>query len=415
MNLVGKALIAQGGGPTAVINQSLVGAVLEARNYRQITKVYGAMRGIEGILNEDFVDLSQETVYNLERVACTPSAALMSTRLKPNEAICEKIVEVFKRNNIRYFFYIGGNDSSDTLRIVGEYAKLQQYDIKVMHIPKTIDNDLVLNDHIPGYASAARFVAQAFQGINLDNRALAGVYIGVVMGRHAGFLTAAASMAQKYSDDGPHLIYLPERAFSIKSFIKDVERIYNTFGRCIIAVSEGIQDRQGVPIVTKLMKRVETDAHGNVQLSGNGALGDMLVDVIKRHLPISRVRSDTLGYLQRSFAGCTSIVDQNEAREVGERAVQFAINYDVHGSVAIDRIGDYFVDYVLRPLDAIAGKTKKMPDTFINEAGNHITDAFKHYLKPLLGADFPEIHLLRAPKVDDFDSAYETVAEHIEA
>ena len=400
MDLTGKALIAQGGGPTAVINQSLVGAVLEARKYSQITKVYGALRGIEGILNEDFIDLSQETFYNLERVATTPSSALLSTRMKPTEENCALIVEKFKKYNIRYFFYIGGNDSSHTISIINDYAKEHKYDLKAIHIPKTIDNDLVLNDHTPGFASAASFVAQTFLGVNLDMRALGGVYIGVIMGRHAGFLTAASSLAMKYPDDGPHLIYIPERAFSVPKFLEDVQKIYTKYGRCVIAVSEGIQDENGTPIVSKLTDRIEKDDHGNILLSGNGALGDMLAELIKNKLSISRVRADTLGYLQRSFATCMSLVDQQEAREVGERAVQFAICNDEGGSVTIERVGDYSVDYVLKPLHLIAGLTKHMPDEFINAEGNHVSENYKYYIRPLLGTDFPEIHLLRAPKVE---------------
>jgi 6-phosphofructokinase 1 len=399
MILVGKALIAQGGGPTAVINQSLVGAVLAAKNYPQITKVYGGMRGIEGIVEEDFIDLTQETIYNLERVAKTPSSALLSTRVKPDREYCKRIVEVFQKHDIRYFFYIGGNDSSDTLRIVAEYALEKGHDMKAIHIPKTIDNDLVLNDHTPGFGSAAQFVAQVFTGVNLDYRALPGVYIGVVMGRHAGFLTAASSFAIKYPDDGPHLIYMPERPFSIDGFIEDVSEVYNKHGRCIIAVSEGIQSADGIPIVTTLMNKVEKDAHGNVQLSGSGALGDMLSSIIKETLDIGRVRANTLGYLQRSFPGCVSTVDQQEAREVGEKAVQFAMTNSKNGSVCIERIGEYSVNYLLRPLGDIAGKTKHMPDEFINDEGNHVTEAFKHYLRPLIGGDFPDVHLLRAPKV----------------
>ncbi|MBN2221044.1 MAG: 6-phosphofructokinase [Vallitaleaceae bacterium] len=399
MLLHGKALIAQGGGPTAVINQSLVGAVLEARKYPQITKVYGAIKGIEGILKEDFLDLSQETAYNLERVAITPSSALQSTRTKPNGSTCKEILEVFKKHDIRYFFYIGGNDSSDTIHIIHEYAKSIHYELRAIHIPKTIDNDLVLNDHTPGFPSAAKFVTQTFLGVNLDMRALGGIYIGVVMGRHAGFLTAAAAMGIKYQDDGPHLIYVPERPFSRTRFLADVKKVYEQYGRCVIAVSEGIQDREGIPIITKLLEKTEKDDHGNVQLSGNGALGDMLSDLIKEKLQISRVRADTFGYLQRSFVGCTSEVDRQEAREVGEKAVQFAICSENGGSVAMDRIGDYCVDYVLKPLLDIAGKTKHMSDEFINEEGNHVTEAFRSYMRPLLGNDLPEIHLLRAPKV----------------
>ncbi|HOY89907.1 MAG TPA: diphosphate--fructose-6-phosphate 1-phosphotransferase, partial [Bacillota bacterium] len=225
MKLEGKVVVAQGGGPTAVINQSLAGVVLESRKFDQISKVYGAVNGVEGIINEDFVDLTQETTNNLESVARTPSSALFSTRDKPDEEYCKEIFKVFRAHNVRYFFYIGGNDSADTVRIVNEKAELSDYEFRAIHIPKTIDNDLVLNDHTPGYGSAAKFVAQAFIGLNLDNKALPGVHIGVVMGRNAGFLTAASSVAQKYHDDGPHLIYLPERSFRMDSFLDDVKAV----------------------------------------------------------------------------------------------------------------------------------------------------------------------------------------------
>jgi 6-phosphofructokinase 1 len=397
MKLEGKVVVAQGGGPTAVINQSLVGVVLESRKFPQITKVYGAINGVSGIINEDFLDLTQETTHNLEQVAITPSSALFSTRDKPDRAYCQEIFKVFKAHNVRYFFYIGGNDSADTVRIVNEEAELSNYEFRAIHIPKTIDNDLMGNDHTPGYPSAAKFVAQAFIGLNLDNRALPGVHIGVVMGRHAGFLTAAASIAKKYPDDGPHLIYLPERPFYIDKFVKDVKEVYDKYGRCIVAVSEGIQDEHGVPIVTKLVKQ-EKDAHGNVQLSGTGALGDVLTNYIKQHLGLQRVRADTLGYLQRSFMGCVSDVDQREAREVGEKAAQFAIWHNIDGSIAISRTGYYSVDYSLIDLNIVAGKTKLMPDEFINDQGNNVTDAFKYYLQPLLGSHMPEASMLRAPR-----------------
>ncbi len=399
MVLEGKVVVAQGGGPTAVINQSLVGAVLESRKFPQITKVYGAVNGVSGIINEDFLDLTQETTHNLEQVAITPSSALFSTRDKPDNAYCKEIFKVFQAHGVRYFFYIGGNDSADTVRIVNEQAESSGYEFRAIHIPKTIDNDLMMNDHTPGYPSAAKFVAQSFIGINLDNRALPGVHIGVVMGRNAGFLTAASSIAQKYPDDGPHLIYLPERHFIIENFIQDVKEIYEKHGRCIVAVSEGIQDEKGVPIVTKLINS-GTDAHGNSQLSGTGALGDLLTQEIKNRLGISRVRSDTLGYLQRSFMGCSSEIDQHEAREVGEKAAQFAIWHNIDGSIVINRTGYYSVDYKMTDLKNVAGKTKLMPDNFINARGNNVTDAFKYYLQPLLGSNMPEAHMLRAPRAD---------------
>ena len=374
MELKGKLLVAQGGGPTAVINQSLVGAVLETRKFPQVTKVYGALYGVSGIINEDFVDLTQETTNNLEKVANTPSSALFSTRDKPDDKYCAEMFKVMMAHDIRYFFYIGGNDSADTVRIINQKANESGYELRSIHIPKTIDNDLLVNDHSPGFGSAAKFVAQSFMGINLDVSALPGVYIGVVMGRNAGFLAAASSMAKKYPDDGPHLIYMPERAFKIEEFLSDVKNIYEKHGKCVIAVSEGIVDEDGILIATKLNKSVEIDNHGNIQLSGNGALGDMLAKIIKEKLDIERVRTDTFGYLQRSFMGCVSDVDQAEAREVGEKAAQFALWHNVDGSVTIHRTGMYSVDYKLSSLDEVAKNTRSMSDQFINEAGNDVTN-----------------------------------------
>ncbi len=391
----GKVLVAQGGGPTAVINQSMAGVVLEARKFRNVELVYGAYHGVRGILNEDFLDLTQETSHNLEMVANTPSSALGSTRDKPDLKYCRKIFQVLRAHDIGYFFYIGGNDSSETVRIVSEEAQAAGYPLRCIHIPKTIDNDLVGNDHTPGFPSAARFVAQAFIGANLDNAALPGIYLGVVMGRHAGFLTAASALGKKFPDDGPHLIYIPERTFHIDKFIADVKTTYEKYGRCVIAASEGIHDEKGVPIITTLSSQIEKDAHGNVQLSGTGALADLLCDEIKRNLGIKRVRGDTFGYMQRSFIGCVSDVDQREAREVGEKAVQFAMWGDSDGSVAIKRTGFYSVDYQLLPLNAVAGKTRVMEDEFISESGTDITDAFRLYLRPLLGSGFPDAYRLR--------------------
>ncbi|HZH93485.1 MAG TPA: 6-phosphofructokinase [Tissierellaceae bacterium] len=400
MKLKGNALVAQGGGPTAVINQSLVGVVLEARKFSQVEKIYGALHGVSGIINEEFLDLTQETTNNFERIARTPGSALLSTRDKPDDDYCDKIFKVLEAHNIRFFFYIGGNDSADTVRIVNQKAMESGYELRAIHIPKTIDNDLLVNDHCPGYGSAARFVAQAFIGVNLDVNSFGGVYVGIVMGRNAGFLTAAASMAQKYPDDGPHLIYLPERPFIVDNFLADVKEVYEKQGRCVIAVSEGIVDEEGTPIIASLQEEVERDSHGNIQLSGTGALGDLLADTIKKRLGIKRVRSDTFGYLQRSFIGCVSDVDQQEAREVGEKAAQYALWNNVDGSVTIHRTGIYSVDYQLSPLSDVAKYTKSMPDEFINEAGNHVTEAFKYYLLPLLGSDMPQAHRIRAPRVD---------------
>jgi ATP-dependent phosphofructokinase / diphosphate-dependent phosphofructokinase len=389
-----RALVAQGGGPTAVINQSLAGVVLEARRFSNIESVYGACNGVAGILAENLVDLGQETTQQLELVAATSGSALGSTRDKPDIKYCQEILRVLQAHGTSYFLYIGGNDTADTLRIVSEEARNAGYPLRCIHVPKTIDNDLMGNDHTPGFPSAARFVTQAFIGANLDNAALPGVYLAVVMGRHAGFLTAASAMARKFPDDGPHLIYLPERSFVLEQFLADVKITYERFGRCVIAVSEGIRDASGTPIAIQLGKNIERDAHHNVQLSGTGALADLLCEEIKSNLKIKRVRGDTLGYLQRSFLGCVSDVDQLEAREVGKKAVQYAMRGVQDGSVTICRTGSYAAGYKLTALTEVAGKTRTMPDEFISANDTDVTDAFRLYLRPLLGSGMPEAYRL---------------------
>jgi ATP-dependent phosphofructokinase / diphosphate-dependent phosphofructokinase len=353
---------------------------------------------VSGILKEDFLDLTQATTHNLEQVARTPASALGSTRDKPDQEYCKKMFKIMLAHEIRYFFYFGGNDSSDTCRIVNEEAKTAGYELRTVHVPKTIDNDLVGTDHCPGFGSAGKFVAQAFAGANLDNRALPGVYIGVVMGRHAGFLTAASALAKKFPDDGPHLIYLPERVFDSERFLADVQKTYDKHGRCIVAVSEGVCDKDHQPIIATLKTGGEKDAHGNVQLSGTGALGDLLADLIKAKTKIKRVRADTLGYLQRSFLGCVSETDANEAREVGEKAVQYAVWHSVDGSVAIKRVGDYAVEYELLKLTDVAAKTKVMAGEYINAEGNGVTEAFMNYARPVVG-DLAIMDRIAAPMV----------------
>jgi 6-phosphofructokinase 1 len=396
----GNVLVAQGGGPTAVINQSLVGVVSEARRFPGVQEVYGAVHGVRGIVDENLVNLTRETAQNLELLGLTPSAALGSTRDKPDQAYCKEIFRVLKADEVGCFFYIGGNDSADTVRIVSEEAQKARYDLRCVHIPKTIDNDLMESDHVPGYPSAARFVVQAFMGLNLDNRSLPGVYVAVVMGRHAGFLTAASALAKTFPDDGPHLIYVPERTFSVDKFLSDVKATIERHGRCVVAVSEGIHDAQGTPITVSLAKQVERDAHGNVQLSGTGLLADSLTEAVKSKLGIKRVRGDTFGYLQRSFFGCVSDVDRSEAREVGEKAVHYAIADKRDGSVSIRRTGCYAVDYQLSDLAAVAGKTRTMPDSFLDGGGAGVTEAFHAYLRPLLGSDLPQPHRLRLNPVE---------------
>ena len=379
-----NALVLQSGGPTAVINQTLFGVVLECRKYPKIEKIYGARHGIAGIVKQDFVDLTDYPADKLELIAKTPGSALGSTRDKADDAYCKKIFDVLKARDIGFLFYIGGNDSASNCGIINAAAKADNYELHVIHIPKTIDNDFLVTDHCPGFGSAAKFVASAFAGVNLDNMALPGVYIGIVMGRHAGFLTASSVLARQYPDDGPHLIYLPERPFNIIRFVEDVKNVYNKYGRCVVAVSEGVADEDGVPIAIKLAKQIERDAHGNVQLSGSGMLGDLLADEIKAKAEIKRVRADTLGYLQRSFLGCVSETDSKEAREVGVQAVKFAMSGDVDGSVVMKRGEGYSISYELVDLSRVAGGTKAMAEEFM-VGNNNVSEAYKSYLKPLVG------------------------------
>ncbi len=405
--LDGNAVIAQGGGPTAVINQSLVGAILESHKQNAIKKLFGALHGVEGIVNENFINLNELDEKQLAILARTPSSALLSTRDKPDKQYCKKIVDSCKKNDINYIFYIGGNDTSDSLRIMNKYAEEIDYPLVAMHIPKTIDNDLVITDHCPGYGSAARFVAQAFKGLDLDNRSLPGIYIGVVMGRHAGFLTAASALGRNRKDDGPHLIYLPERAFSIKELIKDIKAKYEEFGRCVIAVSEGIQDKDGQPIAEQLAGKLDKDPHGNVCLS-NISLNDLLIAEVQKAFPNARVRGDKFGYIQRSFPDAISLTDSLEARAVGEFAVRQAVAKHISGSVIIQRkisiaastqsdpvsAQNYQSELKLAKLEDIGGKTKTMPDEFINKQGNNVTEAFIKYAMPLIGEPLGEVGVL---------------------
>ena len=392
MNLpAGNAVIAQSGGPTVVINASLVGVIEEIQSTGIAGSIFGARHAVRGMLDDDLIDLSELSGDRLELIAGTPGATLGSSRDKPDEEYCQKIFSQLARRDIRYFFYIGGNDSADTCRIVSEVAKKAGHDLKAFHVPKTIDNDLVLNDHTPGYGSAARFVACALMGDSLDNRALPGIKIDVIMGRNAGFLTAASALARTEHGTGPHLIYLPESVFDVDRFITDVDRVYGAMGRCMIAVSEGIHDESGIPIAQGLAEQfsgeVERDAHGNVQLSGSGALGDFLARLIRDRLGKKlRVRADTFGYLQRSFADCVSSVDAEEARASGRAAVQAAAAGLEDASLTIRRISDspYQVEYVPIGLREVAGKTRTVPTSWISD-GCDVTDEFIEYATPLVG------------------------------
>ncbi len=382
-----NAVVAQSGGPTGVINASLVGVIEEARKHPEIETIYGAIHAVAGRVKDEFIDLSKLSAQTLETVAATPSSALGTSRDKPDAEYCRRILEVFKKRNIRYFFYIGGNDSANTAYILNTVADEGKFDSRAFHVPKTVDNDLLVTDHCPGYGTAAKFVACALMGDDLDNRALPGVKIDVIMGRHAGFLTAAAALGKTRDDDGPHLLYFPERPVSIGKFLSEVDAVYKKLGRCVIAVSEGMCDADGETWTKKIAQDAEKDPHGNIQLSGTGALADFLAAQVKNSLKIKRGRADTFGYLQRSFAGLQSAVDVDEARRCGREAVKLAMVED-NGSVAMKQTGNgakYGVELFRTELKNVAEKTKSMPAEYLNNDGNGVTQAFIDYAMPLVG------------------------------
>jgi len=390
--LAGNAIVAQAGGPTVVINQTLVGIVEAAEDRPEIEVVLGARHGMEGILGESFLDLGRQSRQTLEAVAATPGAALGSTRKRPTEAQCLQMFEVMRRHGVHYFFYIGGNDTAEAVKIVNDVARGAGYPLRCFHVPKTIDNDLLVTDHCPGYGSAGRFVALAFAGDNLDNRSLPGIKVNVVMGRHAGFLTAAAALARQREEDGPHLIYVPERPVTRERIRDEVAAVHERLGWCVVAVCEGVEDEaagEGVTFLETIRQDLEVSEYRSKQLSGSGTLGDWLVGYLKEQMGTGmRMRADTLGYLQRSFPGVVSETDAQEARECGRRAVQFATTGDLDGSVVMRcnrEGGRYTVSYEHAPLEAVAAGTKEMPGEFLAPSGSDITPAFLDYVRPLVG------------------------------
>ena len=371
-------VLAQGGGPTAVINATVAGAALEARRRYPGAKVLGARHGVRGVRKGDFIDLSALSDGDLHLLAATPNAALGSTRDKPDEKYCADILESLKRVSATAFIYIGGNDTAGTQQILDTAAGGK---IACIHAPKTIDNDLVENDHTPGYISAAWFVASAFRSIDLDFRAMTGIYVAVVMGRHAGFLTAAGAAWRRDESDGPHILCLPERPFSTKQFLEDVGRVHARYGRCIVAMSEGVAGADGKSVVESLLgDRVERDAHGNVRLGG-GDLGLAVQSAINEAFPKVRSRVDTFGYLPRAFGTMIGEVDRQEAFDAGTFAVATAS--DGSASISLTFKGG---ETILRrlPLSYVAGKTRLMPKEFVAPSGTELSDAGMAYLSRLV-------------------------------
>ena len=395
----GKAVIGQSGGPTAVINRSLVGFIKEALK-QNFDEILGARHGLEGILSEDFVDLASLSESQLYGMGKTPAAALGSVRKKPTEKDIEKLISIFEKQEIRNFYYIGGNDSAETAYLVAEGARSSGYEMKAFHIPKTIDNDLLETDHSPGYGSAARFVAHAFQGDDADTRSLKGIKINILMGRHAGWLTAASTLGKATEEDGPHLVYVPEKIFDIESFKKEVKEVYDSLGRCLVAVSEGVHNENGEYFLQTYANETgsglagKKDSHGNIQLSGSGALGDTLVNIISENIEGARVRADTFGYLQRSFLADVSEVDAEEAERVGQHAVIASKDND-SGSVILKRqlSETYYCEVDTVELNKVAKNTKNMPNEFLDNKKPYVTNDFFEYAMPLTGGIEPKTQI----------------------
>lgn len=367
-------VIAQGGGPTAVINQTVAGAALAARHRHPGARILGARHGVRGIRDGSFIDLTELSDGDLHRLGGTPNAALGSTRDKPDAAYCARILEQLRDISADAFIYIGGNDTAGTLQILEASGGKE---MAFVHAPKTIDNDLVENDHTPGFISAGLFVANAFLSMDLDFRALPGIYVGIVMGRHAGFLTAAAAAWRRQESDGPHLVYVPERPFSTERLIADVTAARDRYGRCVVAMSEGVTTDDGRPLMESLVGTLERDAHGNVQLS-TGDLGIAVQGVLTKAFPKVRARVDTFGYLPRAFSGTVGEVDRGEAFACGAFAIEAAEN----GSCSVTLQEDGSQKAV--PLAAVAGKTRLMPADFLHPSANRLADPAMTYLGRLI-------------------------------
>ena len=385
--LKGACIIGQSGGPTSVINASAYGVIRTALDSDVITNVYGAEHGIKGVLNDRLFDMSKEDAGELELLKYTPSSALGSCRYKmkdPDEDDTDykRILEVFKKHDVRYFFYNGGNDSMDTCNKISKFMQKSGYECRVMGVPKTIDNDLFGTDHCPGYASAAKYIATSCMEVYQDARVYDTGMICIIeiMGRHAGWLTAAAALAAEYGA-GPDLIYLPETDFDMEQFLSDVARVYKERGNCMVAVSEGIHYADG-SFVSEA-KTSATDGFGHAQLGGLAAL---LANVVKEKLGV-KVRGIELSLLQRCGAHLASETDIEESFMAGKAAVENAVAGMTDKMVAFERgeiNGHYACKTKLLNLTDVANFEKKVPLEWINEAHNGVTHDFIDYALPLI-------------------------------
>ena len=391
--LIGACIFGQSGGPTAVINASAYGVIRAALDAPEITKVYGAAHGIKGVLDDKLYVMDEEDPEELKLLLNTPSSELGSCRYKiadpeKDDTDYKRILEIFKKYNVRYFFYNGGNDSMDTCNKISRYMESVGYECRVMGVPKTIDNDLYGTDHCPGFASAAKYIATSCMEINKDARVYDNGMITIVeiMGRHAGWLAASAALATEFGS-GPDLIYLPETDFDMDKFLAEVDEVYAKNDKVLVAVSEGIHYADGTFVSEA--KTSSTDGFGHAQLGG---LAAMLADIVKKHTG-AKVRGIELSLLQRCGAHLASLTDLNEAFGAGQEAVKQAVAGVTGKMVAFKREyvdGKYTCKYELLPLSEVANYEKKVPQEWINETQNGLTHEFIDYVLPLIQGE-PDI------------------------
>lgn len=385
--LKGNAVVGQSGGPTAVINSSLAGVVREALGRPQVGGVYGMIGAIKGLLDGKLIDLGQESPAVLDGLFATPSSALGSGRHKLGPNDYDQLAAALKKHDIRFFFYIGGNDSADTTMQVSKLASDIGHEMFVIGVPKTVDNDLVETDHCPGYGSAARYVALAMLEAGLDSEAIASYPVKIVeiMGRHAGWLAAAGALARREERDAPHLVYVPERPIDLDQLCEDVTRIVKSQGHAVISLAEGARAADGKYLTDS--PSTQLDAFGHRQMAG---AGDVLAELVQARTGI-KARCDRPGTLQRASMALASRTDVAEARLVGEAAVRAALDGLSGYMVTLVReSGDpYVCGTGLARVETIANREKRLPDEYVNAAGNYPTAAFLEYALPLIGDPLP--------------------------
>jgi len=399
-DLIGNLIICQSGGPTAVMNSSLAGVIDEAVRHDQIEGVYGAINGILGILNLSIVDLKREDASIITGLRTTPSAALGSSRYKLKEEDLEKILDTFEGYNIRYFFVNGGNDSMDAGNRILKFAQEGKYDLRVIGIPKTVDNDLLHTDHCPGYGSIGRWLAIATMDAGRDTEGIDTadpIKIIETMGRDTGWVAATTSLVKEREEDAPHLIYLPEIPFRLEIFLKDVQTTYNTLGYAVIVVSEGLRGEDGRRIIES-KRSIDMDSFGHRQ---PGGISQYLVDAVAENLKI-KARFDKPGTIQRSSVLCASTTDLQEAYLVGKMAVRYSVEGKSGFMVTLERINSpqYQVETGLVELEKVANKVRKFPGEFISKDHNFVTRDFLNYLTPLVGGELPRyVRLKKYPVI----------------